>query len=206
MKNQTLLTVPASCESTEVSDNELMAGIQKGDAAALETLYQRYQDLFKSVIVRIVHDHAAAEDILQECLVEVWRSAHHFCATKGQPLAWLVTLCKRRAIDYIRRSTAYCSAKDRLENQMRTMPAVVEDNHDCENSDLGRVLRKHLDQLPEYQRQVVCLAFIEGMSQREVAKATQTPLGTVKTRLELGLKKLRTAFRTQSSMHSLLPA
>ena len=77
---------------------------------------------------------------------------------------------------------------------------------DCEQADMGRVLNEHLSLLPQAQKQVIELAFLQGMSQREVADVTHTPLGTVKTRMELGLKKLRQTFRTRSSIHSLQAA
>lgn len=204
-----MLDLPASAHeqsASSVSDKDLMCALQNGDATALEFLYHRYRDLFRAVIVRIVRDHAMAEDVLQDCLVEIWRSSRHFTATKGEPLAWLVTLCKRRAIDQVRRGKSYSNACERLEAEVRMHPQVIDEAHECENADMAQILREHLSQLPENQRVVVCLAFMEGMSQREVAKATHTPLGTVKTRLELGLRKLRTAFRTRSAMHSLQPA
>ena len=182
-------------------DEELMAAIQQRDPRALETLLERYRGLLKSVILRVVHDHATADDVLQDCLVEIWNHADHYCAKKGQPLGWIVTLGKRRAIDCLRRQVAYCGAKDRLEEATRHR-SFTQDS-DCEEADLGRILQQHLATLPDSQREVIRLAFLDGMSQREVARHTHTPLGTVKTRIELGLRKLRTAFRTQNAMHTL---
>ena len=190
-------------QAAEISDRDLMTALQHGDATALEFLYRRYRELFRAVILRIVHDHATAEDVLQECLVEIWRSSSHFCSAKGEPLGWLVTLCKRRAIDNLRRNTAYCNARNRLEVEVSSKPTEFGAGQDCENADIAQLVRQHLGQLPEAQRQAVVLAFMEGMSQREVAKATHTPLGTVKTRLELGLQKLRVAFRVNGAMHSM---
>ena len=188
-------------------DEDLMAAIQQRDAAALETLMQRYRRLLKSAIQRTVTDDAGAEDVLQECFLELWRQAHHYSPAKGRPLAWLMTLTKRRAIDYLRRSMAYCRAKDRMESAIVLAESCTPDSaSECEKADMGRVLGQHLTLLPQAQKQVIELAFLQGMSQREVAEATHTPLGTVKTRMELGLKKLRQVFRTRNSIHSLQAA
>lgn len=197
----------ATVEALLPADEDLMAAIQQRDADALKILVQRYRKLLKCAILRTVHDDAAAEDVLQECLLDLWRHADHYSAAKGKPLAWMMTLCRRRAIDYLRRSMAYCRAKDRMEESMKETAALTQDSAlDCEQADMGRVLNQHLALLPPAQQEVIRLAFLKGMSQREVAHATHTPLGTVKTRLELGLKKLRQVFRTRSAIHTLQAA
>ena len=203
MNTTTTLDSPASVNNlrhgtlSQMSDEELMTAIQMEDGRALETLLERYRGLLKSVILRIVHDHASADDVLQDCLIDIWKQAGHYSATKGKPLGWMLTLAKRRAIDYLRRSIAYCSARDRLEEASKVHIPLCDIGSDCEDADMSRVLQQHLNQLPPPQRQVLSLAFLNGMSQREVAKFTNTPLGTVKTRIELGLQKLRSALRTQ---------
>lgn len=180
-----------------------MCAIQMHDPLAMDTLFQRYRTLLKSLILRIVPDSAAVDDVLQECILEIWNHADHFSAAKGRPLGWIVTLTKRRSIDYLRRSLAYNNAKDRLENETRLNSFTQNAASDCEQADICQVLRQHLSQLPAQQQQVIQLAFLNGMSQREVAQVTRTPLGTVKTRMELGLKKLRSSFRARNEIHSL---
>ncbi len=188
-------------------DEDLMAAIQQRDASALEILMQRYRRLLKSAIMRTVNDDAAAEDVLQECFFELWRQADHYSPAKGRPLAWIMTLGKRRAIDHLRRCMAYCRAKGRMEESLQKTETFTQDSaSDCEQADMCRVLGEHLTLLPDAQKQVIELAFLKGMSQREVAEATHTPLGTVKTRMELGLKKLRQTFRTRSDLHTLQAA
>ena len=195
--------LPASlANEPEISDADLMAALQRGDTTALEYLYRKYQNLLKAVIFRVTHDHAAADDVMQECLVELWKSGSHYSREKGEPLAWLTTMCKRRAIDYVRRTTAYNKACDRLETQVRYLPFEAHEDHACESSDVANLLEKKLSHLPEKQREAVYLAFVEGMSQREVARATKTPLGTVKTRIELGLKKLRTSLASAGDLQT----
>ena len=184
-------------------DEDLMCAIQMHDPLAMDTLFHRYRTLLKSLILRIVPDSAAVDDVLQECILEIWNHADHFSAEKGRPLSWIVTLTKRRSIDYLRRSQAYNNAKDRLEDETRVNSFTQNAADDCEHADICRVLRQHLSRLPAHQQQVIQLAFLKGMSQREVAEATRTPLGTVKTRMELGLKKLRSSFRARHEIHSL---
>lgn len=184
------------------TDEDLMRAIQQRDPAALKTLLDRYQGVLRSSILRIVHDHAGADDVLQECLLEIWRRADHYNSAKGNPLGWIITVGKRRAIDYLRRSTAYCGAKNRLENETRVSSSIHDARTECEDADMSQVIREHLSRLPLLQQEVVILAFLHGMSQREVAHALHTPLGTVKTRIELGLKKLRSSFRTRTVMSS----
>lgn len=211
---KTFTTLPnspvAASESSAAmmpTDEALMAAIQERDGEALKVLVMRYRKLLKCAILRTVHDDAAAEDVLQECLVDLWRHADHYSPAKGKPMAWMMTLCRRRAIDYLRRCMAYSRAKERMEDALKeTIPLVQDSTADFEQADMGRVLGQHLALLPPAQQEVIRLAFLKGMSQREVANATHTPLGTVKTRLELGLKKLRQVLRTRSAMHSLQAA
>jgi RNA polymerase sigma-70 factor (ECF subfamily) len=190
-------------DSDRASDEALMIGIQGKEPAALDALYQRYRLLLKSVILRVVRSHASADDVMQECMLEIWHHATNYSSQKGTPLGWIVTLAKRRAIDHLRRQQTYVNARDRLQDDVwvhagdRTHDAAT----DCEQADLGRILHQQLTRLPTPQQQVLRLAFLNGMSQREVAQATHTPLGTVKTRMELGLKKLRSAFRVCNAEH-----
>lgn len=196
-----------AADALQPTDEALMSAIQDRDADALQVLVQRYRKLLKSAIMRTVNDDAAAEDVLQECLLDLWRHTDHYSPTKGRPLAWLMTLCRRRAIDHLRRSMAYSRARDRMEDEMKQTSGFSQNTaSDCEQADIGRVLGQHLSLLPPAQQEVIRLAFLNGMTQREVASATQTPLGTVKTRMELGLKKLRQVFRTRSAIHTLQAA
>ncbi|MGV3659756.1 MAG: RNA polymerase sigma factor [Prosthecobacter sp.] len=188
------------------TDDALMAAIQRGDSSALKAFYQRHHRVMKSIILRTVHDDATADDVLQDCLLNVWNQCRSYSPEKGKPLAWVVTLCRRRAIDALRRSMAYCHAKERME---QAVPQMEYDEHSAmenEHNDMVNVLEKHLALLPAPQQEVIRLAFINGMSQREVASRTHTPLGTVKTRIELGLKKLRQTLRTRSSIPDMLAA
>src|SRR5437660_1575314 len=175
------------------SDVDLMLGIQSGDADALSQLYDRYSGIMKALILRIIHNETEADDLLQEVFMEIWNQAKNFSAEKGKPLGWMVTLTRRRAIDALRKKQAYARAEEGLKAQPEQQPDawvrnVTED--EIQTGDTRALMAKVISSLPEAQQQVIEFAFFQGMSQREIASNTNIPLGTVKTRLELGLKKI----------------
>ena len=182
---------------TEASDETLMKEITNRHQTALCELYQRYGKTLKSVITRVVHEEMEADDVLQEIFLQIWKEAGHYSPKAGRPLGWVVTLARRRAIDRLRRRQAYCRAKDRFEAQIEQPGArsTSQMSDDLIRSDLRRFLRRQLSGLPEYQREVIELSFFEGRSHREISHLTKTPLGTVKTRLELGMRKLTNCVR-----------
>src|SRR5947199_6617461 len=175
------------------SDVDLMLGIQSGDADALSELYDRYNGVVKALILRIIHDETGADDLLQEVFMEIWNRAKSFSAQKGKPLGWMATLTRRRAIDALRKKQAYARAEERLQAEPERQPLAWVENateKDIEAGDTRVLMAKVINSLLEAQQQVIELAFFQGMSQREIAFHTNIPLGTVKTRLELGLKKI----------------
>jgi len=181
-----------------VSDESLMQAITDREQRALNELYSRYGGRLKSMIGTVVHEEGEADDVLQDIMLQIWREAGKYSPKAGKPLGWVVTLARRRAIDRVRRRQAYCRAKDRYANELQKSmnghsTRIGVDDISC--SDLRKFLNEQLQRLPGYQRQAVRLAFFKGMSHREIAAATQTPLGTVKTRLELGLQKLTHAIK-----------
>ena len=175
------------------SDLDLMLAIQAEDPEALSQLYDRYNGIMKALILRVIHNEAEADDLLQEIFMEIWNQAKNFSAHKGKPLGWMVTLARRRAIDGLRKKQAYARAEERLQSETEQQPDAWVHNATEEEitfSDTRVLVRRVIDSLPPPQQQAIELAFFRGMSQREIAANTNTPLGTVKTRLELGLKKI----------------
>ena len=181
-----------------IADEALMRAIARGEPTALSALYDRYSSILKALIVRVVHDEAEADDLLQEVFMQVWQQARNYSSDKGKPLGWIVTLTRRRAIDRLRKRQAYCRAKDRFEVTTERQPVAWVntriDNDIC-MEDMRNFLNAKIKVLPPYQRQAIEMAFFKGMSQREIAIETDTPLGTIKTRLELGLRKLSESVR-----------
>jgi RNA polymerase sigma-70 factor (ECF subfamily) len=175
------------------SDLVLMSAIQAEDPEALSILYDRYNGILKALILRVIHNDAEADDLLQEIFMEIWNQAKNFSSQKGKPLGWMVTLARRRAIDGLRKKQAYARAGERLQIETEQQPDAWVHNATETEINLGdtrKLIRQVIDSLPPPQQEAVELAFFRGMSQREIAAKTNTPLGTVKTRLELGLKKI----------------
>jgi len=184
---------PATLEPGAPSDVDLMLGIQSGDQDALSQLYDRYNGIMKALILRIIRNDTEADDLLQEVFMEIWNQAKNFSAEKGKPLGWMVTLTRRRAIDALRKKQAYARAEERLQAEPEQQPLAWVQNtteKEIEAGDTRVLMAKVINSLPQAQQQVIELAFFQGMSQREIASNTNIPLGTVKTRLELGLKKI----------------
>jgi RNA polymerase sigma-70 factor (ECF subfamily) len=175
-----------------VSDEALMEAITAHRPEALTEFYSRHGGRLKSVIGNVVHEEGDADDVLQDILLQIWNEANHYSPKAGKLLGWVVTLARRRAIDRLRRKQAYCRAKDRYQEQVTEHPGAAEyhSSNDVARADLRHFLHRRLNVLPEQQREALELAFFAGMSHREIAAVTRAPLGTVKTRLELGLQKL----------------
>jgi RNA polymerase sigma-70 factor (ECF subfamily) len=179
---------------TQAEDLELVNGLVNQEPDALARLYDRYGTVLKAVIMKVLHDETEAEDVLQEVFLQVWDRAMHYSAEKGKLLSWLSTVARRRAIDRVRQTCAYRRATDRFEVVSRHPDKEVDEIHivECQaqQDDVRELIDRQLDLLPDRQREAICMAYLEGRSQREIASMTHTPLGTVKTRIELGLKKL----------------
>jgi RNA polymerase sigma-70 factor, ECF subfamily len=176
-----------------ISDEALMEAITAQRPEALTEFYSRHGGRLKSVIGNVVHEEGDADDVLQDILLQIWHEADHYSPKAGKLLGWVVTLARRRAIDRLRRKQAYCRAKERYQEHVIEAPARTDNpssNNEISRSDLRRFLHGRLNVLPDPQREALELAFFAGMSHREIAAVTRAPLGTVKTRLELGLQKL----------------
>ncbi len=171
-----------------------MERIQASDPDALSLLYDRYNGILKALILRVIHNEAEADDLLQEIFMEIWNQAKNFSAQKGKPLGWMVTLARRRAIDGLRKKQAYARAEERLQNETEQQPDAWVHNATEEEIGFGDTRDSHPKRssvaCPRPSNRQSTLHFSAGMSQREIAAKTNTPLGTVKTRLELGLKKI----------------
>ena len=176
------------------SDEALLAGIAIGDPAAAGTFVRRHQGRVYGLAVTILHDRAAAEDVAQEAFVRVWRHAGSFDARRGDVVPWLLTITRNAAIDRLRRegrqaTLASWEQSDEADPRLSDADSFVAGQANWVN---GQVLRRLLQNLPPEQRQLIELAFYDGYTHSELAELLQLPLGTVKTRLRMGMQKLRT--------------
>jgi RNA polymerase sigma-70 factor (ECF subfamily) len=175
------------------TDEHLMAAVQQESTEGLNELYRRHSPTIRAVIARVLHNEQSVEDLLQEVFLEVWRLARRYSSEKGKALGWIITLSRRRAIDRLRREQAYSRVEERYQKETEQQPEAwtqVQGSDDVETADLRRVLAGIIQTLPEAQRVAVEMAFYKGMSQREISTQTGIALGTIKTRLELALKKI----------------
>jgi len=193
----------------ELSDEELMARIQQRDEQALETLIKRYKAMLRSVAGRIISNDQDVSDVVEEVFLGVWNQAANFDTSKGKAIGWIITMARRRAIDRVRRRQAYDRAemRFRVSTETGTSHFAGDDvEQEAAHSDVAAMFQKLLSTLPEAQSAVVHMSFFRGLSQREIAKETGIPLGTIKTRLELGVKKLRAAVSAMGSREAWLTA
>ena len=176
----------------EPTDEELMARIQAQDDKAIAILYRRHTPLLRSVIGRIINNDCNVDDLLQVVFLEVWRQAAHYDEAKGKALGWIVTLARRRAIDKLRKKQTYSRAQERLREEPE--PALhLGADEEVAATDTAKIFNRVIGTLPVAQREALNFAFYRGLSHREIAAQTGIPLGTIKTRLELAIRKVRTA-------------
>jgi RNA polymerase sigma-70 factor (ECF subfamily) len=185
-----------------ICDEMLMQAITQRRQTALKELYSRYARSLRALIGSVVHEESEADDVLQESFLQIWREAHHYSPKAGKPLGWVITIARRRALDRVRRRDSYRRAKQRFEDEIKPQaqtPRTGGTEAEVAQSDLRRFLGRQMETLPPVQREAVELAYFRGLSQREIAATTNTPLGTVKTRLQLGLRKLTQCIRPMRS-------
>ena len=168
----------------------LLARVARGDEAAFEQTYDQVADAVFGLVRRVVRDPAQSEEVTQEVLVEVWRTASRYEPARGSAMAWIMTMAHRRAVDRVRSEQAASDRQARAANreQVVVFDEVAEDVE--ARLDRERV-RRCLDTLTDLQRQSVALAYYEGYTYREVAELLTVPLGTVKTRMRDGMIRMR---------------
>jgi RNA polymerase sigma-70 factor (ECF subfamily) len=180
----------ASSATSGEADLDVADRLARGDADALAALYDRHARAVFSLALRILGEQADAEDVLQEVFAQAWRQAGRYDARRGRPLAWLLNMTRSRAIDHLRRRRDVPTFDGTLPDLPADAPGA--DAAAMTAADT-RALRAALAALPALQRAAIELAYFEGLSQSEIAARLEQPLGTVKTRVRLGLLKLREA-------------
>lgn len=170
--------------------------ISGGDETALETLYGRYGGPAYSLAFRIVRDQGAAEEVVQDAFVSVWNRADTYDPASGKLYSWLLAIVRNRAIDELRKPATSRRNAQRTDLREVLEGSVSETSEGVGAeaawiSELREIVRHAVQKLPESQREVIELAYLRGLSQREISEKTGTPLGTVKTRTRLALDKLR---------------
>ena len=172
--------------SLPAEDAPVVEAVRRGDARALEDLYRRHGPRIYALLLRMLRESADAEEILQETFVAAWRRAGEYASSRGSVEAWLITLARSRAVDRIRNR----GARLRLVRQSEQLAPAEPPAEEPPDVHARTRLRKALGALPPEQRRAIELAYWEGLSQSEISQHTGDPLGTVKTRVRLGLQRL----------------
>ncbi len=171
---------------------DLLRRIQAGDEEALVALHGQYANLVYSVAYRVLNDGMAAEEVTQDTFLRLWDKSHTYDPQRGEFTVWMLTITRRLAIDVLRQ---------RQRQEPRTDMLFIDEDPNLwerlaagSNGELRRTLIAVVRQLPPDQREAIGLAYFYGMTHSDIAAHLQLPLGTVKTRIRQGMKKLRTAW------------
>ena len=184
----------------ELGDEELMQRLHHQDQRAFEAIFDRYGDLVYSTALRVLRDTQLAEDVSQEIFVRLWRKPQSYVAERGRFLTWLISVTRNRAVDEVRsRGRRQRHETASPEEQERELPASdsIDPALNAQLAEQARIVRAALAELPPEQREIIELAYFGGLTQQEISDRLDQPLGTVKTRIRLGMQKLRAALAPQ---------
>ena len=183
---------PVNQPETQDRDVELLRQIASGDRGAFAEFYDRHSTLMFSVATKILNDTNEAEDVLQEAFLQIWEKAAKFDPKLGRASSWAAIMVRNKAIDRIRSS----QRRTRLAEEAGTAQAIAGEAADTVNDTLhgheqAKIIQTAIVELPQEQRQAIELAYFSGLTQDEISKKLNTPLGTIKARIRRGLLKLR---------------
>ncbi len=176
-----------------LADEELMQLVYRGNADAFEVVYDRHVDAAFSLAMRMCRQRSLAEDIVQEAFLSLWRSGARYDRNRGSVRTWTLGIVHNRAIDALRRKSVRERGIVDEEGIEERLPASERTELEFARRDEAREIRDALQQLPAEQSRVIELAYFAGLSHHEIASTLDTPLGTVKGRMRLGLQKMRAA-------------
>jgi RNA polymerase sigma-70 factor (ECF subfamily) len=176
-----------TADASKDGDRSLLEGVAHGDPAALRVIYERCAGRALAIALRVLGTRSEAEEVVQEVFIQVWNRATEYDAGRGSVLAWILTIARSRAIDRLRSRGAQARATAAVDFDQASvqMPSEL-----AEERQLRARVNSALGALPAEQRRAIELAYFEGLSQSEIANLTGDPIGTVKTRVRLGMSKL----------------
>jgi RNA polymerase sigma-70 factor (ECF subfamily) len=184
---------PRRAADDAAADTELMRRVREGDRGAVDDLYDRFRRPAFALARRVLSDDTLAEDVLQDVFLAIWKDPGAFDGARGSVASWLLAMVHHKAVDAVRREESHRRRQTRAEDDLRlTEPTARGDVEDeaAERVESQRI-RAALQALPAAQREALTLAYYGGYTQREVAALTDTPLGTVKTRMLAGMRRLK---------------
>ena len=178
-----------------LADEDLMQLVRGGNSKALELVYERHSGVSYSLAYRMVGTRNAAEDVVQEAFLSIWRSGARYERARGSVRTWVLGIVHHRAIDALRRSYVHDRRRASDEGIEERFEAKERTESEVARRDEARTVRTTMDTLPPEQCQVIELAYFGGFTHTEIADMLETPIGTVKGRMRLGLEKMRTQLR-----------
>jgi RNA polymerase sigma-70 factor (ECF subfamily) len=178
----------ANRNNQAVDDMRLVARVRAGDQQALSELYDRYSKVVYGVALRILHDTGAAEDLLQDIFLQLWRKPDAFDSSRGSLAAWLAVIARHRSIDRLRQRRPETDIEDCV------IVTATDLRDETERSLVIEKVRLVMNEMGPDQRTAMEMAFFEGLTHTEIAEKTGEPLGTIKTRIRSGLQMLRARF------------
>ncbi|MBK9710523.1 MAG: sigma-70 family RNA polymerase sigma factor [Kouleothrix sp.] len=192
--------LPPTGDSPALDDEALLARVAGRDSLALDVLYERYARLVYGLALRMLGSAEHAEDIVQETFWRVWRRGGTFQTGRGSVVAWIMGIARNLSVDELRRQRVRPSQVYDTEDTP-VLRDLVDEQVDLVDIALGgerrRLIERALQQLSGEQRQAIELAYFGGLSQSEIAERLQSPIGTIKTRIRLGMRRLREALLAQ---------
>jgi RNA polymerase sigma factor (sigma-70 family) len=193
-----LVSRPPRSPEDGAADVELVRRVAAGDRGAVDDLYERFRRPAFALARRVLGDDALAEDVLQDVFLSIWRNPGAFDGSRGNVASWLLATVHHKAVDAVRREESHRRRRARVEDDL--VLSAPTQTTDVEDAAWQRVVaeqvRTALHALPAPQREALTLAYYGGYTQREVAALTGTPLGTVKTRMLAGMRRLKDTLGT----------
>lgn len=177
-------------DEAAISDDMLLDAIREREEGAIATLYDRYGGVAFGLAFRILNDRSAAEDVVQDAFLSVWRRAVSFESGRGSVRTWLLSIVHHRSIDRLRGTAGRARQDAPLEDHEHAL-SVEDPWREVSLRVQHDVLQRSLNTLPTEQRVAIEMAYFSGYTQQEIATTMQVPVGTVKGRLRIGLQKLR---------------
>ncbi len=184
---------PSSESSSQAEERRWLRQIANGDRDGFHRFHRRLAGLVYSVVYQVLRDPQDAEDVSQEVFLNVWKKARLYHEGKGEPLTWLSSLARNRAIDRLRAKERRSRLRDAVQNEPAFAAAdpVPDAGQAASTNERGGIVRSAVMQLTPEQRQVIEMAYFADLSQSQIARQIDVPLGTVKARMRRGLGKLR---------------
>jgi RNA polymerase sigma-70 factor, ECF subfamily len=177
----------------DLADEDLMQLVARNDPRAFEVVYERHAGAAFSLAYRMTGRRSAAEDVVQEAFLNLWRSGARYERTRGSVRTWVLGIVHHRAIDALRRSTVHDKRRTGDDDLAERLEAPDRTDVEAARRDEAQAVRAAMETLPPDQCQVIELAYFGGFTHSEIAEMLQAPIGTIKGRMRLGLQKLRGA-------------